>query len=264
MIVESTIAESLLILTSGGVVSGILAGLLGVGGGSILVPLLVALDHTPIQAVATSSLVILITSLSGSLSNWRMGYVDVKRVIYLGLPAAATAQIGVYLASRIPPYILLSIFGLFLLSSIYLVGIRRQLIHEEQTFAVQPLNPVLSRVGTGGAAGILAGLLGVGGGVIMVSLQMFLLGEPIKVAIQTSLGATIATAVSACIAHASEGNLLFFQGLILGSGGILGSQISTRFLPRLSDSVVNLLFRVFLLIMSIYMFWQAWISYQEF
>jgi uncharacterized protein len=256
------ITASVLILAIGGLVSGILAGLLGIGGSTILVPLLVTLGYAPVQAVATSSLAVLIISVSGSLQNWRMGYFDAKRVIYLGLPALATAQIGVYLSSRIPPHILLFTFGLFLLTNIYLVKLRKHLAQGEFSKA-QPVNPVLSRLATGGAGGLLAGLLGGGGGAIMVPLQMLLLGEPIKVAIQTSLGVIVSTNVFACIVHAAEGNILFLQGILLGGGGLLGATMSTRTLPKLPDSVVSFVFRFFLGILSIYMFWQAWSSYQN-
>jgi hypothetical protein len=256
------ITESLLILASGGLVSGILAGLLGIGGATILVPLLVTLGYAPVQAVATSSLAIVIISVSGSLQNWRMGYFDLKRVVYLGLPALATAQIGVYLASRIPSHILLLVFGMFLLTNIYLVQLRKRL-SEREASKTEQFNPILSRLATGSAAGILAGLLGGGGGAIMVPLQMLLLGESIKVAIQTSLGVIVSTNVSASVVHAWEGNILFLQGILLGGGGILGALMSTRALPKLPDSVVSLVFRVFLSILSIYMFWQAWSSYQS-
>jgi hypothetical protein len=121
---------------------------------------------------------------------------------------------------------------------------------------------VLSRIGTGGAAGIFAGLLGGGGGAIMVPLQMLLLGESIKTAIQTSLGVIIGITVSACVVHAMEGNILLFQGMILGVGGYLGAQVSTRVLPKLPDNVVLTIFRAFVGTLSIYMFWQAWISYR--
>ncbi len=77
------LAQMWLILSGGGLFSGILAGLLGIGGGTILVPLLVAIGYVPVKAVATSSLAILITSISGSVQNWRMGYFDWKRVIFL-------------------------------------------------------------------------------------------------------------------------------------------------------------------------------------
>ncbi|MGL5873938.1 MAG: sulfite exporter TauE/SafE family protein [Xenococcaceae cyanobacterium] len=273
-----------LILVAGGLVSGILAGLLGIGGGTVLVPFLVTLGYLPVKSVATSSLAILITSISGSIQNWRMGYVNFKRVFYLGLPAIATAQIGVYLADRIAGYILLSAFGILLLVNIYLVDLRKRLTKSTPSPSVREdaeavrgevssrsdraneqrtsnFNLIASRIFTGGAAGILAGFFGVGGGVIMVPLQMLLLGEPIKVAIQTSLGVIVITAVSACIGHAIAGNVIYLDGALLGIGGFVGAQISTRVLPKLSDRLVGIIFRTMLAILSVYMFWQAWISY---
>jgi uncharacterized membrane protein YfcA len=125
-------------------------------------------------------------------------------------------------------------------------------------------HPIVARLFTGGAAGILAGLFGVGGGVIMVPLQILLFGEKIKTAIQTSLGVIVITAISACVGHALRGNVLLVQGLILGAGGFIGAQITARFLPTLSERVVSLLFRAFLALMSVYVFWQAWQSYRAF
>jgi uncharacterized membrane protein YfcA len=255
------VLPNLVVLSAGGLISGILAGFLGIGGGTVLVPLLVGLGYTPVQAVATSSLAILITSISGSVQNWRMGYFDGKRVVYLGLPALITAQIGVYLAARFTPYLLLAAFGLLLVINIYLVELRQRLSAKKARLKPQKFNPVISRIFTGSAAGILAGLFGVGGGVIMVPLQILLLEETIKVAIQTSLGVIVITAISACVGHALSGNVLFIQGILLGIGGLLGAQISTRILPKLPDEVVSIAFRTLLGILSIYVFWQAWINY---
>lgn len=94
----------------------------------------------------------------------------------------------------------------------------------------------------------------------MVPLQIVLLRETIKVAIQTSLGVIVITAISACFGHAIQGNVLWLQGIILGLGGLLGAQISTRFLPKLSDQTVSLMFRIFLVILSVYIFKQAWVQ----
>lgn len=251
------------LLATGGLIAGILAGFLGIGGGTVLVPLLVALGYTPVQAVATSSLAILITSISGSVQNWRMGYFDFQRVILLGFPALLTAQLGVYLATKVPGYLLLFFFGLLLIFNIYLVDLRRRLIAQADVSDTQIIHPVTARILTGSAAGILAGLFGVGGGVIMVPLQILLLGETIKVAIQTSLGVIIITAISASVGHALKGNVLLGEGILLGLGGLVGAQISTRFLPKLSDQVVSLSFRAFLGILSIYIFWQAWANYSS-
>lgn len=251
----------LAVLGIGGLISGIMAGLLGIGGGVILVPLLVTLNYAPIQATATSNLAIIITSVSGSIQNWRMGYFDLKRVVYLGIPAAITAQLGVYLVTKIPAYVLLILFGILLITNIYLVQLRNRLAKREQADNSKITNPIVSRVATGGAGGLLAGLFGVGGGVIMVPLQMLLLKEDIKLAIQTSLGVIIITAVSATVRQAHEGNLLLVQGIVLGCGGLLGAQISTRVLPKLPDRFVSTIFRGFLGILSIYIFYRAWLIY---
>ncbi|OKH51525.1 permease [Calothrix sp. HK-06] len=254
--------SKLILLAVGGLVSGILAGFLGIGGGTVLVPLQVALGYTPLQAVATSSFSIVITSISGSIQNWRMGYLSFKRVIYLGLPAVITAQLGAELATRIPSYVLLVAFALLLLLNIYLVQLRKRLSNSEAEKG-NNFNPVLARLFTGGAAGVLAGLFGVGGGVIMVPLQILLLGETIKVAIQTSLGVIMITAISATIGHAAKGNISWTEGLILGIGGLIGAQISTRFLPKLPDHIVSLAFRTLLGVLSIYIFWQAWQAFSR-
>lgn len=260
---------SLLIFAGAGLFAGILAGFLGIGGGTVLVPLLVALGYQPIQAVATSSLSIVITAISGSVQNWRMGYLSFNRVIGIGFPAVVTAQFGAYLAGLFRPYWLLAAFGLLLLLNIYLIELRKRLVAKQnpQESSDEPqiqdstIKTILARIATGSAAGVLAGLFGVGGGVIMVPMQILLLGETIKTAIQTSLGVIIITAVSATVGHALRGNVLWVEGLLLGAGGLLGAQISTRFLPKLSDEIVSLAFRSLLAILSIYVFWQAWQNY---
>ena len=266
-----TVSE-LLILGAAGLFAGILAGFLGIGGGTVLVPLLVALKYAPVQAVATSGLSIVITAISGSIQNWRMGYLSLSQVAGIGFPAVITAQIGAYLAGIFPPYLLLVSFGLLLWLNIYLIEVRKRLTAKkaegEESGSIPNsqfpnnsnilFNPTLAKIATGSAAGLLAGLFGVGGGVIMVPLQILLLGESIKTAIQTSLGVIVITAISATAGHAARGNVLWVVGLILGGGGLLGAQISTRFLPRLSDRTISIAFRSLLAILSIYVFWQAW------
>jgi len=275
--------ENGLALAIGGLVAGILAGFLGIGGGTILVPLQVSLGIPPVQAVATSNLSIVMTSTAGSIQNWRMGLLDLKRVIWLGIPALLTAQVGASIASRMPSYLLLAAFGVLLLANTYLVELRKTVVTQALETEFSPaaevrMSPWLARLLTGGAAGLLAGLFGIGGGVIMVPMQILLLKETIKVAIQTSLGAIVITAVAATASHAGlsdwiwnglgfgdgtiHQNVRWIPGLILGTGGLIGVQISTRTLPKLPDATVSLLFRGFLAILSLYIFWQAWQSYR--
>ncbi len=283
--------SELLILGAAGLFAGILAGFLGIGGGTVLVPLLVALNYELSQAVATSSLSIAITAISGSCQNWRMGYFSLIQVAEIGFPALITAQIGVYLTGIFPSYLLLIAFGLLLLLNIYLIEVRKRLTNQEKSEDWEEgmegqtkqrensqlpipesripnhpnilFNPTFAKIITGTLAGLLAGLFGVGGGVIMVPLQILLLRESIKTAIQTSLGVIAITAISATLGHAARGNVLWNVGLILGAGGLLGAQVSTRFLPRLSDRTVSLAFRSLLALLSVYVFWQAWQQFTQ-
>ncbi len=243
----------LTVLLLGGLVSGILAGTLGIGGGSVLVPLMVAVGFTPINAIGTSSLAILLTSVSGSIQNWRMGYLDWGRIGSLGLPAVLAAQVGAALAPSIPAAWLLFGFGALMLTNIYLVDLKQRLI-DFQSGVATTKNKLFSSILTGILAGLVAGLVGVGGGAIMVPLQMMLLGETIKVAIQNSLGVVVLTAASATIGHSINHHVAYSQGLILGTGGLLGAQFGTRYLPKLPDIIVSRLFRLTLLLVAIYSF----------
>ncbi|MGB5634519.1 MAG: sulfite exporter TauE/SafE family protein [Waterburya sp.] len=253
---------SWLILAGGGIGAGILAGLLGIGGGLVIVSLLVALGYPFAQAVATSSLVIIMSSSTGSFYNWRMGYLDLQRVVYIAIPAVVTAPLGAYLTGEIPEYILMTIFACFLLVNIGLIRLRQKIVAREPKSA-QKFNPVFSKIATGGIAGFLAGLLGIGGGAIMVPLQILLLNEEIKVAVRTSLGVIVIATISSCVLHAVNGNVLYVPGLILGIAGMLGAQVGTRILPNLPNSLVSKIFSIFLAMMAMFNFCQAWISYQS-
>ncbi|MGF1540096.1 MAG: sulfite exporter TauE/SafE family protein [Pleurocapsa sp.] len=250
--------NNLLILIGWGLFSGLLAGILGIGGGTVLVPIIKSLGYTPVQAVATSSLAIIMTSISGSFQNWRTGNLSFKKVILLGLPSLLTAQIGVWIASAIAPFVLLVSFACFLIINIFLTSFRKRIVAKGDNQQQLINNPLLSRLLTGGVAGVLAGLFGIGGGVILVPLQILLLGEKIKSAVQTSLGVIIITSISACVGHASRGNIVWLTGIILGTGGLIGAQISTRFLPRLPDRFVEISFNILLGLLSIYVFYQAY------
>jgi uncharacterized protein len=264
--------SEIIILALVGVAAGVLGGILGIGGGTIMVPVMVALGLPGIQAVGTSTLAILVIALVGSLQNWRMGFLNLKHLLLLGLPAVVTAFLGTQLASAFPEYVLLAIFGLFLLLNIYLVNLKKQIVAQAQQQEVlapvipnhdfpKTMNPTLARTGIGSLAGFLAGLFGVGGGVVMVPLQILLLKENIKIAIQTSLGAIVITSLSALTWHSLNGNVQGLTGLTLGLGGVVGVQVGTRALPRLSDRVVMLLFSTLLAFLSVYFFYKAYEAY---
>lgn len=219
----------------GGLTIGCLAGLLGIGGGILMVPLMVSLGLPPVQGVATSTVAMLLISISGSLQNWRMGQLKFHKVISLGFPSLLTAQVGVYLLQYIPSYILMSCFIVLLLASIFLIQWRRKLSQKEDISQFQTPQWIsdLGRIFTGSASGLLAGLFGISGGVIMVPLQIILLGEPMSVAAPTSLGVVVISASSAFMGHAVTGHVLYSVGILLGITGAIGVQIGTRLLPKI-------------------------------
>ena len=256
----------LLLLGLWGVGVGLLAGLFGIGGGVVMVPLLVSLGYTGIQAVATSSLAIVITATAGTWQNWQQGVLPPQTILALGLPALVTSQIGVWLAHHLGDKPLLISFSLFLWLNLYLMGLRKRLASPDADNSdPQPipnqtpkrLSKPLAQTLTGGLAGILAGLFGIGGGVFLVPFQMLLLGEPIKPAIQISLGVVCLTAIATTLGHGLQGQFPGVGGLALGLGGLLGVQVTTRLLPKLNDRWVNLGFRGLLIALSLSLLGQA-------
>lgn len=244
-----------LILGIGGFIAGCLAGLSGIGGGLILVPLMVGVGIAPVEAIGTSTFAKFMISASGSWQNWRMGNLDFQRVAVLGLPSLLTAQLGAYVASRLPSYLLLSAVGCLLLANIYLINFRRRNQVQQTTTQQQTKSLFFWRAIAGSAAGLLPGLFGVGAGIILLPLQIFLFRETMQIAVQTTLGVVFLSSMSACIGHTLSGNVLFLEGLVLGITGAVGAYLGTNLLQKLPDIVVSLSTNTVLVIAVIYIFW---------
>lgn len=245
------------LLVLGGLASGLLAGLLGIGGGVLMVPLLLLLGFTIDQATATSLLAILVTASTGSWQNWRMGYLQPRQVLWLAAPAAALVLVGTETGSLMTDVQRQVGFGCLLLANLYLVSVKKRAVTQTSS-GPTPMNPIMARLVTGGTAGFMAGLFGVGGGVIMVPLQILLLGTGIKDAVRNSLGVIVLTSLIACLHNLIKGDIVPLAGLIMGIGGLVGAQISTRFLPKLPEQIISTLFRSLLIILATYVFWQTW------
>ncbi|HEY9845424.1 MAG TPA: sulfite exporter TauE/SafE family protein [Candidatus Caenarcaniphilales bacterium] len=254
-----------LALAIGGFITGVVTGLSGLGGGILLVPLLVSTGTTPVQAVATSTFAKLMIAASGSWHNWRSGNLDCQRVITLGLPALVMAQLGVYLVPQVSANVLLSAFGGLLLVNLYLIKLRRQLMHQEDIKVVQRQPWIVSVGGAiaGSGAGLLIGLFGVGGGMLLVPLQILLLGETFEIAVCTSLGVVLLTSMSACISHAFSETLLLPEGALIGIAGSVGAQIGARILPKISGMAVSLSTQFISVMLSVYVCWHLLIPINQ-
>jgi uncharacterized protein len=247
---ETPIGWLLLLLL--GTVTGTLSGLLGIGGGLLMVPALTVFGVPLVAATATSLVGVFLSAISGSVQNLRTGNLAWRVSLILAGFGIVTAQIGAWLGDRIPDHVLSLAFAALLLLTIYLMNLRQDLKRQPS----QPISPtprLAPTAGIGLLAGLLSGLFGVGGGLVMVPLQMLFLQEPIKSAVRTSLGAIVAIAISGLAQHAWNGNVLWIPGLCLGIGGMIGAQVGTRLLPRLPDRSVSLMFRISLIALAVYM-----------
>ena len=247
----TTLALLFLLGTSTGLVSGIF----GVGGGLLLVPALTLWDIPLAQATATSLVGVLLSAISGSVQNWWTGQLNLRAALQLALFGIPAAQLGAWSGSRLPDAWLTPSFAVLLLVTIFFINLQQKVVLEP------PLEPEKSESSTaiksvariGLIAGVISGLFGIGGGIIMVPLQMLLMAQPIKAAVANSLGAMVAIAASGLSQHAWRGDVLWISGLCLGAGGVLGAQIGTRLLPVLPEKLVNQLFKLLLLTLALYM-----------
>jgi uncharacterized protein len=243
-----------------GILTGILSGLLGIGGGLLMVPALTLFGVSLVEATATSLVAVFLSAASGSLQNLRTGELDKSAALLLAGFGIVTAQVGAWLGDRLPERALALGFAGLLLVTIYMMTLKQRLQKRESALSeplpgqAAPQQALLPRTaGIGILAGLLSGLFGVGGGVVMVPLQMLLLAQPIKIAVRTSLGAIVVIAISGIVQHSLNNNVLWLPGLCLGTGGIVGAQFGTRLLPKLPDPIVSRMFQTLLLGLAVYM-----------
>ncbi|MEO1147652.1 MAG: sulfite exporter TauE/SafE family protein [Cyanobacteria bacterium J06638_22] len=259
---ETPVGWVLLLLV--GSVTGVLSGILGIGGGILMVPVLTFFGVPLVQATATSLVGVLLSATSGSIRNFSAGELNWRNSLVIAVFGMLTAQVGAWLGDRLPDPILSLAFAILLVVTIRLIDLKRSLQHKsspdpETSAETTPQAPSsrslqwLPVIGIGLMAGFLSGMFGIGGGVVMVPLQMLLLAEPIKAAVRTSLGAIVPIAISGLTQHTLNDNVLWLPGLSLGLGGLLGAQIGTRMLPKLGDRTINRLFRFFLIALAVYM-----------
>lgn len=245
-----------------GVLAGVSSGIFGIGGGVVLVPAQVFHQVQPVQAVATSSLAIFITALAGSYRYYREKMLSPDIAIKIGIPAAISAQIGVIIANLIQPWILLLLFGFFLWINIALMLLKsKQEISKKQS--QKPAGLFFAYTLTGLAGGILTGLFGVGGGLLMVPLQILLLGIEMKMAIANSLGIIVFSSLAAVIGHAMAGTVLFSYGICMGVGGLAGTQLGTRIMIRLPKTALKVILLTATFLISLSILYNAYLSYHH-
>jgi hypothetical protein len=275
---------NVLLLGLGGGV-GFLSGLFGVGGGFLMTPLLIMIGIPPTVAAASDSNQIVAASTSGAYAHYRLGNVDIKMAIFLVMGGLIGGTIGVQIIKVLramgnadflikTTYVLmLGIVGTYMFQE-SLQGLRRPAIKKEvavsrpsrpslYTRLIQSLpwkmyfeksgvtlSPILP-FALGTLVGVLAAIMGVGGGFIMVPVMVYMLRMPMHVVVSTSLIQVLVTCINVTIMQAAVNHTV---DVVLAICLLLGSTVGAQFGAQLSrrlkgDQLKILLATIVLLVM---------------
>lgn len=252
-----------------GALTGLLSGMLGVGGGFILVPLMVALGIDIKLAIGTSLAYIVVTAASGAWRHLKQGTVDVVLAASLVVVAAAFAQVGALTGDVLDGPILTLSFGVLLVGVAawfyfgpdaeskgpspcnmkgplsFLCRQRTKEVHgETYTYYIDMRKAAV----IGALVGFASGLLGVGGGFLMVPMVAMWMRIPMPVVVGSDLLGVLLTGMSGVLAHYRLGNIDFTILIPMIFGGVLAAQVGARLAFRLPQKHLKLIFNVVLLL----------------
>lgn len=235
-----------------GLLAGFLSGLFGVGGGILIVPgLVLLLGMGQRLAHGTSLAAILPIAASGVGGFAAAGAVDWAAGGFVTLGAMVGAWAGTRALRTVPQVLLRRAFATFLVATA-----ARLLLVAPEAAGRAPIDApaALALVGVGLASGVLAGLLGVGGGIVIVPALVLLFSVPDPVAKGTSLLVIIPTALVGTVSNLRQRNcdlpLAALVGLLGTGSAFLASHLAVRMSPRLSTG----LFAALLLVTAARMF----------
>lgn len=264
-----------------GLAVGVLAGLLGIGGGMLLVPafkLGYAMDS--LMCTATSLLTIIPTSVSGAISHIRNKTCLPKLGVAAGLGGACLSPLGVWLATLSPDWAVMGAAALIIAySSVTMFrkalkapkvprgagagaadAAAKEAAAEDRAAAIERAHaeaPTIGwrEAGIGAAIGLFAGLasgyVGVGGGFIMVPLMMSILHVPMKLTSGTSLIAVMILAVPGTVTQALLGNINWIAGIAVACGSIPGATLGAKLIPKVPERQLRFLFAGFLVVAAV-------------
>ena len=279
-------ANVFVFLAMGGAV-GFLSGMFGVGGGFLMTPLLIFAGIPSVVAVGTEAAQILASSVSGALAQWRRRNVDVKMGLVLlagGLVGSALGvevvkvlrRVGVFDAFVAACYVtFLGVIGtLMMIESTRTIrqtragrvvsgrrpgqhnwvhGLPMKVRFNRSKLYISAIPPVI----LGLFVGLLAAIMGVGGGFLMVPAMIYLLRMPTNVVVGTSLFQIVFLTAATTVLHASQNyNVDVTLAVLLMIGGVVGAQFGTVAGERLKGEQLRFLLAAFILAVCGRFAWQ--------
>lgn len=218
-----------------GLLGGFFGGLVGLGGGVIMIPLMISLRKlTQHQAHGTSLVAVVFTGLAGAAAYLFHNAVDWQASVLLALSATATARFGARFAHALPERQLKRAFGAFLIFVSALILAKAYLPRGGEELAFRARAAVLLLTGAG--TGFLSGMMGVGGGTVMIPAMVLFAGMGQHTAQGSSLLAMIPVGVSGSLTHHRLGNVRTDMVAGLSAGAVVGSYLggaTANVLPEL-------------------------------
>ena len=260
---------------------GLIMGLVGVGGGFLLTPLMMFLVIPPPVAVASVANQLVAPSVSGVLSHWKRSNVDFKMGTVLLLGGIVGSSIGVILFNFLGKVgqldfvikssyvIFLTLIGSLMFSeSLRLIlrtrkgKVTRGKLHQHNWLHGLPFKirfrksklyiSILLPILIGVIVGILAALMGIGGGFIIVPAMIYLLGMPTSLVVGTSLFQIIFVAANTTILQASQNQTVdIVLATILLLGSVIGVQVGSRFTNILRGEYLRLILSSIIILVSL-------------
>lgn len=251
-----------------GVFVGVMSGLLGVGGGTIMVPIFrLAFGMSPLASTATSLFAIIPTSISGVVAHARAKTCVPKLGLALGVGGAVMSPLGVWLASVSPGWLVICVAAIVIGFSAFKMFKKavkcapapRAGAASAHSASPKPVpdQPHLSRkqylqgACIGLIAGLTSGYVGVGGGFIMVPLMLAVLDIPMSLASGTSLIAITILAIPGVIEQGLLGNIEYLAGIAIVVGSIPGALVGARLVRVVPERQLRFIFGGFLLVAAV-------------
>jgi len=234
-----------------GLSAGAFGGLVGIGGGMIMIPLMaIFLKFTQIQAHGTSLVAVVFTGIAGAATYAFFKSVNLCAALVLALSAGLTVPFGARHASSLPERKLKKAFGIFLIV-ISIFMLMKPFLTALSVSSPSEAGGIVVLLLTGALTGFLSGMMGIGGGGIMIAALVLLLDTGQHTAQGTALAAMVPTAIIGSWTHFRLGNVRHDALIPLVAGILIGSYLGGAAAHLVPETELRVLLCLVLLWMGI-------------
>jgi len=226
---------------------GLLSGFLGIGGGTILIPILLLLGYATKDAIGISVVQMVFSSVYGSYLNNKKGTLDISLVFTIGIGGFFGALLSGYAAALFSGKTLEIIFLAFVVFAIVRMLFIK--LHESEE---KKLNKIYLFL-IGAVVGVMSMTIGIGGSIMLVPILVGFLHVELKKAVSAGLFFVVFSSVSGLISHFLNGHVDFKSGIIIGFASLFGVYIGIHLKDKVSNVFQKRVLVGFYLLIIIYL-----------